>query len=109
VRAGRRVGEWRGSGDLPNFIRAPWGPGWALVGDAGYRRDPLPAQGISDAFRDAHALTEAIHAGLEGRLSMESAMSDALAVDASFADSLQCAPSHRPSVRRLSGRRNRAP
>lgn len=76
VRLGRRVERWRGSGDLPNFIRAVRGPGWALVGDAGYHRDPLPAQGISDAFRDAHALAQAIHAGLEGRLSLESAMTE---------------------------------
>ncbi|MBV9327320.1 MAG: FAD-dependent monooxygenase [Chloroflexi bacterium] len=76
VRAGRRVADWRGSGDLPNFIRAAWGPGWALVGDAGYHRDPLPAQGISDAFRDASALAEAVHAGLAGIRSIESAISE---------------------------------
>ncbi len=60
VRAGRRAERWLGSGDLPNFVRAAHGPGWALVGDAGYHRDPLPAQGISDAFRDAQALAEAL-------------------------------------------------
>ncbi|MCA1648279.1 MAG: FAD-dependent monooxygenase [Chloroflexi bacterium] len=76
VRLGRRVDRWRGSGDLPNFIRAARGPGWALVGDAGYHRDPLPAQGISDAFRDAQAAAEAIHAGLTASQSIESAMSD---------------------------------
>jgi len=35
------------------FFRKPFGPGWALVGDAGYNKDPITAQGISDAFLDA--------------------------------------------------------
>ena len=26
---------------------------WALIGDAGYNKDPITAQGISDAFSDA--------------------------------------------------------
>ena len=43
----------------PNFYRKPYGPGWALVGDAGYDRDPCTAQGISDAFRDAELLAQA--------------------------------------------------
>ncbi|WP_170575974.1 NAD(P)/FAD-dependent oxidoreductase [Ruegeria atlantica] len=34
------------------------GPGWALVGDAGYFKDPLTAHGITDALRDAHFLVE---------------------------------------------------
>lgn len=67
VRAGRREGRFMGSGDLPNFYRKPYGPGWALVGDAGYHKDPYLAQGISDAFRDAELVAEAIDAGLSGR------------------------------------------
>ncbi len=50
------------------------GPGWALVGDAGYHRDPLTAQGISDAFRDAQLLSEAIDAGLAGRQPLAEAL-----------------------------------
>ena len=38
---------------VPNFFRKPYGPGWALVGDAGYNKDFITAQGIQDAFRDA--------------------------------------------------------
>ncbi len=68
LRAGRRAGRIAGTGDLPKFFRTPCGPGWALVGDAGYHRDPLTAQGISDAFRDAQLLSEAIDVGLAGRL-----------------------------------------
>lgn len=67
VRAGRREERWYGTADLPNFFRRPYGPGWALVGDAGYHKDPILAQGISDAFRDAELLTEAIDAGFSGR------------------------------------------
>ncbi len=74
VRLGRRTERWLGSGDLPNFFRKPYGPGWALVGDAGYHRDPIPARGISDAFRDAELLAEAIDAGFTGRLPLETAL-----------------------------------
>ena len=63
LRAGRRTARIAGTGDLPGFFRTPCGPGWALAGDAGYHRDPLTAQGISDAFRDAQLLSEAIDAG----------------------------------------------
>jgi hypothetical protein len=35
---------------LPNFFRRPCAPGWFLVGDAGYHKDPYMALGISDAF-----------------------------------------------------------
>jgi 2-polyprenyl-6-methoxyphenol hydroxylase-like FAD-dependent oxidoreductase len=45
---------------LPNHIRHPVGPGWALVGDAGYHRDAITGHGISDAFRDAELLATAL-------------------------------------------------
>jgi 2-polyprenyl-6-methoxyphenol hydroxylase-like FAD-dependent oxidoreductase len=45
------------------FLRQSWGPGWALVGDAGYFKDPLTAHGISDALRDAELLARAIDGG----------------------------------------------
>jgi flavin-dependent dehydrogenase len=53
VRAATRETRIVGTGDLPNYFRKPYGPGWALVGDAGYHKDPITAQGISDAFGDA--------------------------------------------------------
>lgn len=40
---------------FPNHVRTATGPGWALVGDAGYHRDPLTGHGMTDAFRDALA------------------------------------------------------
>jgi menaquinone-9 beta-reductase len=45
------------------FIRRAAGPGWALVGDAGYFKDPLTAHGITDAFRDAEVLATAALSG----------------------------------------------
>lgn len=61
-----RVERIRIMGDIPNFFRKPHGDGWALVGDAGYHKDPVLAQGISDAFRSAQWLADAIHAGFSG-------------------------------------------
>lgn len=51
---------------VPNSFRKPFGPGWALVGDAGYIKDPITAQGITDAFRDAELLAAALHEALSG-------------------------------------------
>ena len=51
VRAGRRAERFRASPDLPNVVRRPYGPGWALVGDAGLVMDPMTGQGIGDALR----------------------------------------------------------
>lgn len=48
------------------FFRDPCGPGWVLVGDAGHFKDPTPARGIGDAFRQADALAPRIVAGLDG-------------------------------------------
>jgi flavin-dependent dehydrogenase len=76
VRSARREGRIFGSGDLPNFFRRSHGPGWALVGDAGYHKDPLTAQGIRDAFRDAERLAGAIDDGLSGRRPLDDALAD---------------------------------
>lgn len=76
VREGRRSERFRGTSDLRNYFRRPHGPGWALVGDAGYHKDPITAQGITDAFRDAELLTEAIDAGFSGRRSLPDALKD---------------------------------
>ncbi|HXM54344.1 MAG TPA: NAD(P)/FAD-dependent oxidoreductase [Candidatus Dormibacteraeota bacterium] len=76
VRAGRRAERWYGAAEQPNFFRKAYGPGWALVGDAGYHKDALLAQGITDAFRDAELLAEAIDAGLGGRRPLDEAMAD---------------------------------
>jgi len=54
----------RGSVGLPNHLRRAAGPGWALVGDAGYHRDPITGHGLTDAFRDAELLADAADAVL---------------------------------------------
>lgn len=59
----------------PNYFRKPYGPGWALIGDAGYQKDPITAQGITDAFRDAEKCAEAIDLALSGARSFDDAMS----------------------------------
>jgi flavin-dependent dehydrogenase len=74
VREGKREERFMGTADLPNFFRRPYGPGWALVGDAGYHKDPSTAQGISDAFRDAELCTAALADVFEGRRSFDDAM-----------------------------------
>jgi 2-polyprenyl-6-methoxyphenol hydroxylase-like FAD-dependent oxidoreductase len=63
VREGRREEKWYGTAGVPGYFRKPFGKGWALVGDASYNRDPITAQGISDAFIDAQLLTTALDAG----------------------------------------------
>lgn len=52
----------------PGFLRRPWGPGWALVGDAGYFRDPITAHGITDALRDAETLARAVARGTDAAM-----------------------------------------
>ena len=54
------IGPMRSFPGVPGQFRKPHGPGWALVGDAGYFKDPYAAHGITDAFRDAELLTEAV-------------------------------------------------
>jgi 2-polyprenyl-6-methoxyphenol hydroxylase-like FAD-dependent oxidoreductase len=63
IRAGRRVERFRATPDLPNVVRKPYGPGWALVGDAGLVLDPITGQGIGHAFRDAQLLADAVSSG----------------------------------------------
>jgi flavin-dependent dehydrogenase len=50
IRAGRREVRIYGAAQLPNFLRKPHGPGWALVGDAGCHKDPFAALGVCDRY-----------------------------------------------------------
>ena len=75
LRGARLEGRLAGA-PTPNFFRKPYGPGWALVGDAGYIKDPITAQGINDAFRDAERCAVALDEGLTGTRSLDEAMSD---------------------------------
>jgi 2-polyprenyl-6-methoxyphenol hydroxylase-like FAD-dependent oxidoreductase len=67
VRSASRASRWR-TGCASNFCRTPVGPGWCLLGDAGLTMDPITAAGITNAFRDAALLAEAVEEGLEGDL-----------------------------------------
>jgi flavin-dependent dehydrogenase len=75
VRAGQRAERVYGATQLPNFLRKPYGPGWALVGDAGCHKDPVRALGICDALRDAELLSAALIESLSGARSEEDALS----------------------------------
>jgi flavin-dependent dehydrogenase len=64
---------WRGQ---PGYIRRCRGPGWALVGDAGYFKDPLSAHGLTDALRDAEFLARAVVEGFGDSTSLGDALGD---------------------------------
>jgi 2-polyprenyl-6-methoxyphenol hydroxylase-like FAD-dependent oxidoreductase len=67
VHAATRESKFVGSAELPGWFRKPFGPGWALVGDAGYHKNPITAMGINDAFRDAELLAAALDDAFSGR------------------------------------------
>ena len=66
LRTGQRSSSVTGMLRLPNQLRRAHGPGWALVGDAGYHRDAITGYGLSDAYRDAELLAVALHEALRG-------------------------------------------
>jgi 2-polyprenyl-6-methoxyphenol hydroxylase-like FAD-dependent oxidoreductase len=74
LRTGRRTSAVTGMLRTPNFLRKAHGPGWALVGDAGYHRDALTGHGLSDAYRDAELLACALHEALRGALDPHTAL-----------------------------------
>jgi flavin-dependent dehydrogenase len=57
------------------------GPGWALVGDAGYFKDPITAHGITDALRDAEILARAVSVGSDAALADFGRLRDALSTE----------------------------
>ena len=60
----------------PGFVRRCWGPGWALVGDAGYWKDPLSAHGLTNALRDAELLAIAVASSEPGTADRADALAD---------------------------------
>jgi flavin-dependent dehydrogenase len=76
IRAGTRRARFVGTGRLPNFFREATGPGWALVGDAGYHKDPVGAYGISDALAHAELLAARLDEALRGDRPMEAALAE---------------------------------
>lgn len=68
LRAGTAPAGVRTFAGRRGFMRRAWGRGWALVGDAGYWKDPLTAHGLTDALRDAELLARAITASMSGEV-----------------------------------------
>jgi flavin-dependent dehydrogenase len=80
LEGGRPIGRLRGFAGAPSYLRQCQGAGWALVGDAGYFKDPLTAHGITDAFRDAELLSRAIADGSARGLEAYQSERDALSL-----------------------------
>src|SRR5262249_57234498 len=74
------AGRYHGFAGRRGFLRPAWGPGWALVGDAGYFKDPITAHGITDALRDADLLARAVLSGTDTALAEYQAVRDDLSV-----------------------------
>jgi 2-polyprenyl-6-methoxyphenol hydroxylase-like FAD-dependent oxidoreductase len=73
LRGAKREARFLGAA-VPNYFRKPYGPGWALVGDAGYNRDFITGQGIMDAFHDAELCAHALDSTFSERQPFETAM-----------------------------------
>lgn len=58
-RGAERATPVMGQGPVPSYYRQPYGPGWALVGDAGHYIDPITGQGINNALRSAELFSQA--------------------------------------------------
>jgi flavin-dependent dehydrogenase len=76
LRHGRRVSPVTGMMRMLNHLRQAHGPGWALVGDAGYHRDAITGHGMSDAYRDAELLAVALDRVLCGEVGEHIALGD---------------------------------
>jgi flavin-dependent dehydrogenase len=76
LHSARQVEPVTGMRDLSAYLRQPWGEGWALVGDAAYHKHPLSAQGITDAFRDADLLSDALDEAFSGRRELHDSLAD---------------------------------
>ncbi len=75
VRSATREARFSGTA-VPNFFRKPYGPGWALVGDAAYNKDFITAQGMQDAFRDAELCATALDETFTGARDFAVTMGD---------------------------------
>jgi 2-polyprenyl-6-methoxyphenol hydroxylase-like FAD-dependent oxidoreductase len=75
LRRARREQRFAGMA-VPGYFRKPFGPGWVLVGDAGYNKDFITAQGIQDAFRDAELCVRALDETYSGWRPRQEAMAD---------------------------------
>jgi 2-polyprenyl-6-methoxyphenol hydroxylase-like FAD-dependent oxidoreductase len=75
LRNARREARFTGAA-VTNYFRRPYGPGWALVGDAGYNRDFITGQGIMDSFHDAELCAGALDSVFSGAQLFDAAMDE---------------------------------
>lgn len=80
VRSATRESKYVGTAETGGYFRKPYGPGWALVGDAGYHKNPITAMGINDAFRDAELVAAAIRDHLSGTRPFDEGMAEYQAI-----------------------------
>jgi 2-polyprenyl-6-methoxyphenol hydroxylase-like FAD-dependent oxidoreductase len=75
IRAAARAEQVRYVRALPpGYLRPAFGPGWALVGDAGPWMDPIGTDGMTAALRDAELLAQAVLAAPHGGAQLRSAL-----------------------------------
>jgi 2-polyprenyl-6-methoxyphenol hydroxylase-like FAD-dependent oxidoreductase len=70
------VGKFFGAGDIPGYMRVPYGPGWILVGDAGLIMDPYSGQGIDQGSTHAVLLADALHRWLSEEVTWDAALAE---------------------------------
>ncbi|WP_018685828.1 NAD(P)/FAD-dependent oxidoreductase [Actinokineospora enzanensis] len=78
--SGERQERFTGIRYPDNYYRRSHGPGWALLGDAGYHKDPITGQGISDALVHAELLADHVEQGLAGQRPLDEAVAEYAAV-----------------------------
>ncbi|BFM17368.1 NAD(P)/FAD-dependent oxidoreductase [Maricurvus nonylphenolicus] len=76
VNSGQRETRFTGTPLFYNYFRRAHGPGWALVGDSALHRDPIGAQGITNAFAHADLLAEELIMALDGKKEIDHALAD---------------------------------
>lgn len=76
VEKAERTENFKVCGTMPAFQRESYGPGWALVGDAGSFKDQVTAMGITHSFRDAELITSFLHPSLLGEMSIDDALAN---------------------------------
>ena len=76
VRAATRETRFAGTRNVAGFFRKPYGPGWALVGDAGYHLHPITGFGMTDAFLCAEELASALGDYFAGRRAYDDGLAD---------------------------------
>ena len=74
LRQAELFGSVRGAGNIPGYMRVPYGPGWALVGDAETVQDPWSGRGIDHASTHAALLADSLHVWLSDEMDWEQAM-----------------------------------